>query len=706
MLSNKKNVAVMVPTLSHAVEYNFSLGVRAGLPLDEFNITYMSVGWIESSDEHTKKARLLHQTLNFDDLDGIIMYGAGITNRSHPESVSMITNYYPDIPVINVGNVVGFHPSVVFDNRAPFRSFVQHLVVQKGCQRIAFVGGPIDNYDAIERRAGYIEGLEAQGLSLNKEYDWPGDFSVGSGCFAIRNYFNKAAIPPEAIVCANDLIALGVVNELLDIGLRVPEDVMVVGFDDLEYNKVIHVPLTTGRYPIFNMGKTASREMIEWLKGTKPQAVISADSSVIFRKSTGDDGDPRSQIATQTGNDRWFYSRDSNSDRLLINQAINRVASVTEIFPKIASNIYDVGCRELMYFQYNKDETRFENVYVLEGEQYKKLTCDDPLKKSLSISAMYSRLGDDSLQWVISPVQVEESFYGFVLAALVPDEVDFVEFIANEFSKKEENTMLAQEADEFRVKALKTEQMAMLGRLVSGLAHEINTPLGVSLVATTNLEEEVLAIQKKFKSNTITKEAFEDFLENCYETQKILYSSLKRTSDMVASFKQVSVDQHAGDGRTVNLADYIDEVLLSLKPKLKTSPVIVETNFERDIICQTIPGSWAQLITNLVLNALVHGFNDGAQNGRIVIDLKRRNDSIVLKVTDNGCGIPAENINMVFDPFFTTRKGSGGTGLGLNIVHNLVTQKLEGIIQVESHVFGTSENTGTEFLVTVPFVPE
>lgn len=702
--TRKRNVAIMVPTLSHSVEYNFGLGVRAGLPESQFNLLYMSVGWIEDQYKDLGYASRLHNAIDFEDLDGIIIYGAGITNRTLPKSIHEITHCYPEIPIINAGNIVHDLPCVVFDNRTPFRHFVKHLVEVKDCQRIAFVNGPVGNYDAQERRAGFLEGLNAYGLTLEPQLDWPGQFGIGSGSFAVQQFLQKSKQIPDAIVCANDLTAMGVVNELLDQGYKVPEHVKVIGFDDLEYSKQSKVPLSTGRYPIFTMGRVASEEMIEWLAGRKPEPVVEVETSVIFRQSTGDLGDPRSQIALNVDSDRSYFSRDSNSDRLLLSRAINRSESILTILKQISSLIYDVGGRQLLYYQFDSESKRLTRRLSMVGDKVEVQDASSVPLPKLNLNALFQSVGGEGVNWVISPVGVEQYFFGFLLIEVLPNESDFCEYLANELSKRSENILLTRDSEDLKTQVLKTEQMATLGRLVSGLAHEINTPLGVSLVAATNLADEVGKIRTLDKNQKMTKTTFYEFLDSCEETQQILFNSLKRTADLVTSFKKVSVDQQIEELSLVNLGEYLNEVLISLRPEIRHSNVELVTEFEKNLTIRTHAGTWAQVLTNLLLNALIHGFEDEKNSAQIKLSLAKVNNTVQFEVSDNGTGIPQEKLRFIFDPFFTTRRAKGGTGLGLHIVYNMVTQKLMGQIQVTSSTLSESSKHGTRFMVIVPII--
>jgi signal transduction histidine kinase len=237
------------------------------------------------------------------------------------------------------------------------------------------------------------------------------------------------------------------------------------------------------------------------------------------------------------------------------------------------------------------------------------------------------------------------------------------------------------------------EKMASLGGLVAGVAHEINTPVGVGVTAASHLQQEVRALSKAVQDNTLSKPRFEQALHTFEQVSDIILLNLTRAADLINSFKRVAVDQSSDERRRVNLKDYIEEVLLSLKPKLKTTKHRVELDCADDIDTVTTPGALSQILTNLVVNSIIHAFEPDA-SGLMTIRVRREGEHIELKFSDDGRGIPTDHIARIFDPFFTTRRGQGGTGLGLHIVFNLVHQNLGGTIQVDS-----APGHGTTFII-------
>ena len=243
---------------------------------------------------------------------------------------------------------------------------------------------------------------------------------------------------------------------------------------------------------------------------------------------------------------------------------------------------------------------------------------------------------------------------------------------------------------------VESEKLASLGSLVAGVAHEINTPLGISITSSTVMHEEVDQLHKKFDSDSLKRSELESFFAQADEACKILHSNLNRASELVRSFKQVAVDQTVDDLRKIDLKEYLDEILLSIGPSFKNSKVSVESEYEEGIGIETHPGALSQIISNLVINSLTHAYDENSEG---VIQIKSHADggSVVIEYSDDGKGISQENLKNIFTPFFTTRRGLGGSGLGLSIVYNLVTGTLKGNITVESE-----EGKGTQFRIEFP----
>lgn len=242
---------------------------------------------------------------------------------------------------------------------------------------------------------------------------------------------------------------------------------------------------------------------------------------------------------------------------------------------------------------------------------------------------------------------------------------------------------------------VESEKMAALGGLVAGVAHEINTPVGVGITGITYLQEKLLGIMADYKAGAMKRSSLDKFLETTSETLEITMTNLIRAAELIASFKQVAVDQSSEDRRKFNLKGYLNDVLLSLKHRYKRTKHRIEVAGPDDIEVESFPGAISQIVTNLLMNSLIHAYEQ-EQAGNILFDIRLQDGIVVLNYSDDGRGIPRENLPRIFDPFFTTRRGKGGSGLGMNIVYNLITNKLNGKITCESE-------TGRGVVFTVSF---
>jgi len=240
------------------------------------------------------------------------------------------------------------------------------------------------------------------------------------------------------------------------------------------------------------------------------------------------------------------------------------------------------------------------------------------------------------------------------------------------------------------------EKMASLGDLVAGVAHEINTPVGIGITASSHLAEQLKSYQERYHNNALTRGDFEKLLETAIESTQMVSHNLKRAASLIHSFKQIAVDQSSDERRSFFIHDYIKEMMWSLHPKLKKTSFEVEINCPENIYIYSYPGAFSQIITNFVVNSLTHGF-EGYTSGKITMNISQDANNFILNYRDDGKGIKAEAIKRVFDPFFTTRRGTGGSGLGMNIVYNLVTQKLGGTITCSSTL-----GEGATFEILVP----
>jgi signal transduction histidine kinase len=242
------------------------------------------------------------------------------------------------------------------------------------------------------------------------------------------------------------------------------------------------------------------------------------------------------------------------------------------------------------------------------------------------------------------------------------------------------------------------EKLAALGGLVAGVAHEVNNPIGISLTVASSFARRCDDFAKEVAGGPLRRSRLAEFVEGGKDAANQLVANLQRAGELVQSFKQVAVDRSHAERRQFDLRESTDQIIASLRPVLKKSQIALTVDVPAGIIMDSYPGSYGQVLTNLFLNSVIHAFPDG-RPGSVFVEARQVRDDVDIFVSDDGVGMSDEIQRHALDPFFTTRRSEGGTGLGLHIIFNLVTQQLGGRLTFES-----KPGWGTRFRITIPRV--
>lgn len=245
---------------------------------------------------------------------------------------------------------------------------------------------------------------------------------------------------------------------------------------------------------------------------------------------------------------------------------------------------------------------------------------------------------------------------------------------------------------------VRSEKLAALGSMVAGVAHELNTPIGNSLMVATHVMEASAKMDEALKTG-LRRSTLDNYMADVSQSSDVLVRNLHKAAELISSFKQVAVDQTSSQRRDFKLAEVVSEIAKILGPTIRKTAYTLAQDIAEDICLDSYPGPLGQILTNLINNAILHGF-EGRKNGAITLCAERSGrdgDQVLLRISDDGRGIAEEVLPRIFDPFYTTKLGSGGSGLGLNIVYNIVTGILGGQITVTSEV-----GKGTCFTISLP----
>lgn len=246
---------------------------------------------------------------------------------------------------------------------------------------------------------------------------------------------------------------------------------------------------------------------------------------------------------------------------------------------------------------------------------------------------------------------------------------------------------------------LRSEKMATLGDMVAGVAHEISTPLGVGLISASFLSDKARELEKLCHSHPPSTREIEKYAKKIADASSMVLPNLERAAELLNSFKNVAVDQVVEEKRMFNVRSNMEDTVNSLRPRYNRTKHIITIECDGSLEINSYPGAFSQITTNLIINSLIHGFEE-ITKGTILIKMERKQNTLHYIYQDTGKGMDEKTISRLFDPFFTTKRNRGGIGLGMHVVHNLITQTLKGRIEVSS-----SLGTGTRFFITIPITP-
>ncbi|MDP2633871.1 MAG: ATP-binding protein [Pseudoalteromonas sp.] len=249
---------------------------------------------------------------------------------------------------------------------------------------------------------------------------------------------------------------------------------------------------------------------------------------------------------------------------------------------------------------------------------------------------------------------------------------------------------------QYQNQIVESEKMASLGQMVAGVAHEVNTPIGLGITGSTLLRDKLSEINNGFEKKTLTSTQLKRFIDDGIENLDLIYRNLNRAAELVSSFKKVAVTQDGEIKSAVNVYNLISDVLLSMRADMQPKEPEVKVHCPSELIFETKVGPLQQVLQQLISNSVIHGFKDNIGN-EIEFTIERNESSLIINYRDNGVGVDKTIKKRIFDPFVTTKRGEGGSGLGMHLVYNLVTQALGGNV-----FYDEKDDRGTSFIITLP----
>lgn len=646
-----------------------------------------------------------YYSFSYNHIDAWIIISLGVKD----EYINMV--HSSGKPVVQIGYERSpFNcASVLDDSYNNAKQAVEHLL-HHGHKRIAYIGCTT-HPDMVQRHLGYKDVLEAHGLYdesivYNVEFPMPEDAKE-----LLEDILDKG-IDFTAVFAANDFLALGLIEGFWENNVSVPGDVAVIGYDNSDQARFIKPALSSVDQNTFKMGEEAGKTAFRLLRGEnikevkiKSDLVIRESCGCMLEKVENDENDMKlkSHIIKRLEDDLY-----KNSD-LGTKIFTLGLSDIYKIIPKITDN-YKWFCFGLFNDSASsKSKIEIHTIIDKTGNTTSNTGFECDLKDFPPAELIpYDALEDDDVINML-PVSSEKKNVGLIayIAKLHKESSMFVydmnvtiyNLLGIAIDRNLAMTDLKDTLESLKKtqdQLIESEKLVSLGSLITGVAHEINNPIGVAITASTYLENLTLQLKELFETNKLSKAELIKIMEKSTESVKILLSKLQQASNLIKSFKQIAVDNTIDEKRIFNVKDYLSDVILSLNAKLKRKGITVDLECPEDLQFYCNPGEISQVFTNLIVNSITHAYDDES-NGRISIKFAKKKDCLEIEYADDGKGMEKEVIARAFEPFFTTKKGSEGSGLGLNVISNIIKQKFGGTIECESEY-----NIGTRFLIRLP----
>jgi len=706
------------------------------------NLVLLPSETIINKNEYEYQFNLCYNYIENQLFDGIIILSSIVRYSNMHEHYAHKLNFLTTTPTISIGSFLpGALSSILIDNKTGIREAMTHLITHHHLTKIACITGPAGNQEAIDRFDTYKEMLLLHHIPVDPSLIVEGDFFIESGITAGKILYEERNIAIEAIICANDAMAIGFMQYCIDKNISIPNDVKIIGFDNVHEIQFLMSPLASIEQPYEQISTLALELLTKTWAGIEVEPTYLVESHFISRTSCGcieyidhpqgfnvnyynkDALLQFSQAITYEGIKKIIVNRQMNN---LMLEGIHNIMSPktqTDLLIELPLILSKLNIKTCLISLFNPSDGQSPDNPLHIGHSALKTSPEDIDLPQLSSSIFcYQQatvqLGQPTFYdsnllippemvfedrhhtFILEPLFFNEELFGIILFELGLIDSNVYETIRRHLSNAIKLHTMFDYLKSTQKHLVQSEKMAALGTLVAGVAHEINTPIGIGITAASFILDQTNMFKEKLNSNQLTRKELADYTHCVKETTNILFTHLQKASSLITGFKNVSADQIVEDLRLFDLVAYTHQIKNSLMPETKKHKVIFIIEGDDSIEALGYPGTYAQIMTNLIMNTLLHGIIP-ERTITIQIQLKSKNKNVYINYTDNGKGIPDTIIDKIFDPFFTTQKGTGGTGLGLNIVYNTVTQKLKGTISCQS-TFGQ----GATFKLSFPLIQD
>ncbi|MDQ2087879.1 substrate-binding domain-containing protein [Herbivorax sp. ANBcel31] len=708
-MKKRKTIGVMVTGIDGNYLTHFWLMMKKASEQYDCNLIVYDGRALKYNAEADGNHTIVYGFVDKSRIDGLIMTSSAITSFIDESEFKLFISRFKGIPLVSIGKVLSDASNILIDNKEGMKEEIRHLVNHHGYRKIAFVRGPKNNLEAIERYDAYLEVLKENDIKIDQDIIFEGDFISRTGYEIMKDIVIKD-IYYDAIVFSNDDMALGATKALKDLSkvhnFDVSKKNVICGFDDSINSSFTKPPLTTVRQPFEEICDCSIRMILDKIDGKKTDRVVKVPSALVVRETCGCKPDK----ASSNISDSYL--------RLVPNISMHeniQTYSLESLYNKITEILKICNLRSCFISTYAEGTVIYKDHYLFD------LSYEVP-KKSELIYAFYNEKKAEYIEenikyfntkdivpdcyipndrrfiYLVNPLFFNNEHFGFICIEIVNDDVLDFEPLRGQVSNSLKGALMLLERENMQKVLLESERLASLGHLIGGISHNLMTPIMSISGATSVIEDLVNEYKESIGDSNVTNVDHHEISDEMKMWIKRLKDYNSYMSGVISTVKRQAVQLNSDTTNEFSVSELIDKVefLVQNSIKLKKCNLNIETNINTKILIEGALANLVQIIDNLIINA-VESYDEKDENAyRVNMFVYLDGNMVVFKIRDYGRGIFSEYKDKIFKHMITS-KGKNGTGLSLLLSYSTIKGKYRGEMWFED-----AKDGGTAFYISIP----
>lgn len=643
--------------------------------------------YLYNHESHPVTMNHLYNSFCKDLFDGILFSTSPLITFLGKDIVDKYRDQLLDIPLVDIAYKEEDNNYVMIDNYSGMQLIIEHLHKIHNCKQIAYLSGPASNIEAIIRLKSVKEACNKRDITLNDKDIYWGNFQSDDLDIILDPLIKGDLSDIDALVCANDIMASEAIELMKKNRINIPGDIIVTGFDNASPSHFQNPKITTINQPMRKMAERAVDMILDMINHKKDNFREMVQPVVLPRNSCG--------CQTEENFDNEFNNMfEKSREHQVIRSKMEMIAN-SRSFPELKKKLEDLtesyDLESFYLFNNNRfDSERFIHCILsrCDGIEVDKKQCENDIIEQGFLSEI-NLPHKSRTTLIILPLLTIHQYYGIFIIEVKDQFATFFNDLTNSLTSAIMNITQLNEIETAHKKIVETERLRFLNNLVTGLAHEMNTPMGILYTTATHFCDSFNKILEMYKTEVMSKRNLENFFNDGNESLDLMVHNIERAIKLINKFKLVSSNSDYEIEETFNLTKLIKNIIEEHKNIYfeLDAPSVLKIKSDLNVI--------EEIFDNLITNSIHHGFAD-REDGEISIMVKEEDKNIIIIYSDNGKTLKEEQLDELFNPFYTTHRGQGSAGLGLTITYNLIKNRLKG------DIIAYIESENLHFKITIP----